>query len=68
MPRNNHPPCPSVYKGQQCKLSAGPNNHRMLRTHSELGLPLPIHQSADGARWTAEGPVTVTFEPAIDED
>jgi hypothetical protein len=39
----------------------------MLRTYTGLRLPTPIHESTDGQRWTIEGPITITYEPAPEE-
>lgn len=39
-----------------CVLNKGPGEHTMLaNTSGRLRLPLPVHQDAEGRRWTTNG-------------
>jgi hypothetical protein len=39
-----------------CVLNRGPGEHRMMANpNGELCLPVPVHQDAEGRRWTVNG-------------
>jgi hypothetical protein len=47
-------PCPITFEGLPCGLIFGPEGHDQLRRYGGLGLPLPIHESPCGKRWSGD--------------
>lgn len=64
--------CQAELDGQPCRLQHGQPHHRLLEDRtSGLGLPMPVHELANGTQWTVTTGVirlempattTVTYE------
>ena len=47
--------CTAWWGMQRCVLDRGTENHNLRANNNGLRLPLLIHRTEDGTRWTSQG-------------